>query len=61
MDRDGQSEPSLRRLMTEMLLQFNSLGVGVVVLAATNRIQDIDLALLRRFERKYLPVIVLLV
>lgn len=38
--------------MTEMLLQFNSLGHGVVVVAATNRIQDIDGALLRRFERK---------
>mmetsp|Transcript_24825 Transcript_24825/g.36411 ORF Transcript_24825/g.36411 Transcript_24825/m.36411 type:complete len:442 (+) Transcript_24825:1062-2387(+) len=52
MDRDGQSEPGLRRLMTEMLLQFNSLGEKVVVVAATNRIQDIDAALLRRFERK---------
>ena len=51
-DRDGQTEPGLRRLMTEMLLQFNSLGEGVVVVAATNRIQDIDPALLRRFERK---------
>ena len=45
--------PSLcRRLMTEMLLQFNSLGDQVVVVAATNRIHDIDPALLRRFERK---------
>ena len=50
-DRDGQTEPGLRRLMTEMLLQFNSLGEGVVVVAATNRIQDIDPALFRRFER----------
>jgi SpoVK/Ycf46/Vps4 family AAA+-type ATPase len=38
--------------MTEMLLQFNSLGDQVVVVAATNRIHDIDPALLRRFERK---------
>ena len=35
-----------------MLLQFNSLGERVVVVAATNRIGDIDQALLRRFERK---------
>jgi SpoVK/Ycf46/Vps4 family AAA+-type ATPase len=40
--------------MTEMLLQFNCLGRGVVVVAATNRMQDIDPALLRRFERKYI-------
>jgi|AntRauMFilla1563_2_1112583.scaffolds.fasta_scaffold14330_1 hypothetical protein len=42
--------------MTEMLLQFNSLGEKVVVVAATNRIQDIDAALLRRFERKSLSL-----
>ena len=38
--------------MTEMLLQFNSLGDQVVVVGATNRMHDMDPALLRRFERK---------
>jgi len=39
----------IMRLMTEMLVQFLSF-----VVAATNRIQNIDAALLRRFERNSL-------
>ncbi|EKX33012.1 hypothetical protein GUITHDRAFT_44749, partial [Guillardia theta CCMP2712] len=55
ISRNGaESDHSLRRLMAELLLQFNTLTTAdrVMVLAATNRIQDIDPALLRRFERK---------
>eukprot|EP00960_Hanusia_phi_P021683 642353-Hanusia_phi.AAC.8 len=55
ISRNGaESDHSLRRLMAELLLQFNTLKTSdrVTVLAATNRIQDIDPALLRRFERK---------
>ena len=43
----------IMRLMTEMLVSFISLDHSVVV-AATNRIQNINAALLRRFERNSL-------
>jgi ATP-dependent 26S proteasome regulatory subunit len=51
---DGDSQPGMRRLLAELLLQFNSLNSKhrVVVIAATNRIEDLDPALLRRFERR---------
>jgi SpoVK/Ycf46/Vps4 family AAA+-type ATPase len=48
------NDQALRRLLAELLLQFNALKSShrVIVLGATNRIQDIDSALLRRFERR---------
>jgi len=51
---DGDSQPGMRRLLAELLLQFNGLNSRhrVVVIAATNRIEDLDPALLRRFERR---------
>ncbi|KAJ1477176.1 P-loop containing nucleoside triphosphate hydrolase protein, partial [Baffinella frigidus] len=51
----GSGDQALRRLLAELLQQFSSLKPSdrVVVLAATNRIEDIDPALLRRFERKF--------
>ena len=50
---DG-TDQGVRRLMAELLVQFNSLKAShrVTILAATNRIEDIDCALLRRFERR---------
>jgi cell division protease FtsH len=46
-------DASARRLLTELLLQMNELGPheGVFVFGATNRMTDMDTALLRRFER----------
>jgi transitional endoplasmic reticulum ATPase len=50
---DGNDQ-GVRRLMAELLVQFNSLKAShrVTILAATNRIEDLDCALLRRFERR---------
>lgn len=43
-----------RRLLAELLIQFNSISADdkVVVLGATNRIEDVDEALLRRFHAR---------
>jgi SpoVK/Ycf46/Vps4 family AAA+-type ATPase len=43
-----------RRLLAELLIQFNSISPDdkVVVLGATNRIEDVDEALLRRFHAR---------
>jgi len=51
---ESNDQPGLRRLLAELLVQFNALDGShrVVVLAATNRMEDIDPALLRRFERR---------
>jgi transitional endoplasmic reticulum ATPase len=48
------TDQGIRRLMAELLVQFNLLKAShrVTILAATNRIEDIDCALLRRFERR---------
>jgi transitional endoplasmic reticulum ATPase len=55
MSRSADStDQGIRRLMAELLVQFNLLKPShrVTILAATNRIEDIDCALLRRFERR---------
>lgn len=59
-------EPAGRRVLTELLLQISSLGsgsghanesdrddgpAGVYLIAATNRLEDLDEALVRRFDR----------
>jgi SpoVK/Ycf46/Vps4 family AAA+-type ATPase len=43
-----------RRLLAELLLQLSSLTLEdrVAVLAATNRVDDVDVALLRRFHAR---------
>ncbi len=55
MNRSADNtDQGIRRLMAELLVQFNLLKAShrVTILAATNRIEDIDCALLRRFERR---------
>ena len=56
MSRGSESndQPGLRRFLAELLMQFNALNAShrVIVIAATNRLEDIDPALLRRFERR---------
>ncbi|KAF6250729.1 P-loop containing nucleoside triphosphate hydrolase protein [Scenedesmus sp. NREL 46B-D3] len=52
--RDGNTDAGARRLLTELLIQFNRVAEedGVYIFAATNRMQDCDPALLRRFSRR---------
>ncbi|WIA10498.1 hypothetical protein OEZ85_010687 [Tetradesmus obliquus] len=52
--RDSNSDAGARRLLTELLIQFNKVAEqdGVYIFAATNRMQDCDPALLRRFSRR---------
>lgn len=51
--RRSCDDPVARRVLTELLIQMSALGGEdrVFVLAATNRIEDLDEALLRRFDR----------
>jgi SpoVK/Ycf46/Vps4 family AAA+-type ATPase len=52
--RSQDIDASSRRVLTELLLEMNELRKmteRVVVIAATNRIEDLDPAILRRFER----------
>ncbi|CAM9242807.1 unnamed protein product, partial [Laminaria digitata] len=52
--RDAQDDVQSRRLLAELLLQTSQLRPKdqVVVIAATNRMDDIDIALLRRFHSR---------
>eukprot|EP00903_Cladosiphon_okamuranus_P007677 g7441.t2 len=52
--RDAQDDVQSRRLLAELLLQTSQLRPKdqVVVIAATNRMDDIDVALLRRFHSR---------
>eukprot|EP00798_Chlamydomonas_sp_ICE-L_P022029 gene22028-29089_t len=52
----ANEDPSSRRLLTELLIQMSRVSElrGVFTFACTNRIQDCDPALLRRFERRIL-------
>ena len=46
----------MRRVLTELLMQLSSAGsdgnTRVYMMAATNRLEDLDPALLRRFDRR---------
>lgn len=53
--RSSSDDPGSRRLLTELLIQMTRAGEidnQVLIFACSNRIQDIDTALLRRFERR---------
>jgi SpoVK/Ycf46/Vps4 family AAA+-type ATPase len=54
--RSSGDDLAARRVLTELLIQMTAattrLGQPVYVMAATNRPQDCDPALLRRFDRK---------
>ncbi|CAM9727510.1 unnamed protein product [Ectocarpus sp. 4 AP-2014] len=52
--RDAQDDVQTRRLLAEILLQTSQLRPKdqVVIIAATNRMDDIDIALLRRFHSR---------
>ena len=54
----GEEHEAMRRIKTEFLVQMDGVGTSttaqVLVLAATNRPQDIDTACLRRFTKRVL-------
>ena len=55
----GEDSTNNRRLLAELLLQLTlhkhqDHGGAVVVIAATNRLEDLDEAILRRFDCKAL-------
>lgn len=52
LSRGKDTDHASRKVLTELLIQMNAMGKGVYVVAATNRVQDIDEALIRRFTRK---------
>mmetsp|Transcript_26254 Transcript_26254/g.86306 ORF Transcript_26254/g.86306 Transcript_26254/m.86306 type:complete len:256 (-) Transcript_26254:401-1168(-) len=59
--RSAQEQDSSRRLKTEFLVQFDGLGTSkdsrVVVIGATNRPQELDDAVIRRFtKRLFIPL-----
>eukprot|EP00955_Chlamydomonas_euryale_P095548 364943-Chlamydomonas_euryale.AAC.22 len=56
--RDAGDDAATRRLLTELLIQMTTVtSQDVFVFACTNRIQDCDKALLRRFERRvFIPL-----
>ena len=53
MRRDTVEEPGMRRLLSELLIQINSISFQdrVTIVAATNRLKDLDSAIVRRFQK----------
>lgn len=53
MRRETAEDTGARRVLSELLIQMSSvcLGDGVTVIAATNRLQDLDPAIVRRFQK----------
>ena len=53
MNRDIMDDTGARRVLSELLIQMSAVHPEdrVVVIAATNRIRDIDPAILRRFQK----------
>lgn len=51
--RETGEDPGARRLLSELLIQFTSIKPSdrVTVIAATNRISDLDPAIIRRFQK----------
>lgn len=52
--RSGSESETERRIKTEFMRQMDSLSSGVVVVGTTNMPWELDIAALRRFERKVL-------
>ncbi len=50
-DRGSDGDAAGRRVLVELLTQLNSVPPTVIVIAATNRLADVDPALVRRFHR----------
>ena len=48
----GGGDVSASRLTTQLLLELNTLPAGVYFIAATNAVDALDPAIIRRFERK---------
>ena len=60
-ERSGGQHEASRRLMTEFLVQMDGVGTNsedrVLVIAATNRPQEIDSAVIRRLNKRiYIPL-----
>ena len=53
MRRDAVEEPGMRRLLSELLIQINNISFQdrVTIVAATNRLDDLDPAIVRRFQK----------
>ena len=53
MRRETAEDPGARRVLSELLIQMSSvcLGDGITIIAATNRLLDLDPAIVRRFHK----------
>lgn len=53
MKRDSSEDAGARRVLSELLIQINAVCFddGITVIAATNRLSDIDPAIVRRFQK----------
>ena len=51
--RESAEDIGARRVLSELLIQFSSLQPGdrVTIVAATNRLEDLDPAIIRRFQK----------
>ena len=53
MRRETAEDPGARRVLSELLIQMSSvcLGDGITIIAASNRLLDLDPAIVRRFHK----------